>query len=93
MVYFSLFFQYFGLFSFIGCIVLLILVNKEIKKQLPTIEEKQEMIKKGIITGKEKKLVLRQKTIQYRYNKKFQEELRKAISKETLRQHSVNKKS
>ena len=83
MVFFSAFFQYFGLFAFIGCIILLFLVRKELRKQLPTAEEKQDMINKHIITGKEKKKVLREKTLQYRYQKKFNEELKKALANKT----------
>ena len=79
------FFQYFGFFAFIGCIVLVVLINKELKKQLPTEQEKQEMIKKGLIKGNEKKRILRQQTLNYRYQKKFQEELKKALTKQTQR--------
>lgn len=79
MLALGLFFQYFGLFSLIGIIILFILCNKELKKRLPTKEEKEEMIRKGLITGKERKLVLSEKTTAFRYEKKFNEELRKAI--------------
>lgn len=79
MLAISLFFQYFGLFSFIGVIILVILCNKELKKRLPTKEEKEDMIKKGLITGKEKKLALSEKTTAYRYEKRFNEELKKAL--------------
>lgn len=83
MVFLSAFFQYFGLFAFIGCIVLFFLIRKELKKQLPTAEEKQEMIKKNIITGKEKKKVLREKTLIFRYQKKIDLEVQNALLKKT----------
>ncbi len=88
-MFFSVFFEYFGFFSFIGCIILLILVQKELKKQLPTSDERAEMLQRGIITGKEKKKVLRQKTMTYRYDKRFQAELKKALLRQT---QNVNKK-
>ena len=83
MIFVSSFFQYFGFFAFIGCIILLILVQKELTQQLHTEDEKQDMIKKGLITGSEKKAVIRQKTTAYRYDKKFKEELKKALLKQT----------
>lgn len=86
MIFLTSFFQYFGFFAFIGCIVLIILVNKELKKQLPTEAEKKEMLAKGLITGSEKKKVLREKTLKFRYDKKFKEELKKALTKQTQSQ-------
>ena len=45
------------------------------------------MLKKGLITGKEKKLALSEKTTAYRYDKKFKEELKKALLNQTKNQN------
>ena len=87
MLALGLFFQYFGICSLFGVIFLLIMCNKELKKRLPTKEEKEDMLKKGLITGKEKKLVLSEKTTAYRNEKKFKDELKKALLNQTKNQN------
>lgn len=78
MVGISLFFQYFGFFSFIGAMILFVLVSKELKKQLPSEEEKKQLISlKWISQDEKKKKVLREKTMKLRQEKMFAEYCRK----------------
>lgn len=73
-----LFFQYFGFFTFIGMIILVILCNKELKKQLPTKEEKAELENLKLIkSGEKNKKVLRTATAKLRQEKVFAEYCRK----------------
>ena len=67
-----LFFTYFGIFAFVGVIIITILLNKELKKQLPTEQEKKELVESGIISTdcKDKKL-LRSATTELRLMKEF----------------------
>ena len=86
MIAISLFFQWFGFFAFIGAIVLFVMINKELKKQLPTEEEKQELIAQNLISANEKnKKVLRDKTLTLRAQKRLMqavnEELQKRLEK------------
>lgn len=71
-----IFFTYFGIFAFIGVVVIFFLVNKELKKELPTEEEKQELIKAGAISSdcKDKK-ILRSATRELRLMKEFAKKL------------------
>lgn len=74
----SLFFQYFGVFTFIGMIILVILCNKELKKQLPTKEERVQLENMKLIkTGEKNKKVLRNATAKLRQEKMFAEYCRK----------------
>lgn len=74
----SLFFQYFGFFSFIGAIILFILVKKELKRQLPTEDERKQLISlKMIKSDEKKKKVLREATLKFRQEKVFAEYCRK----------------
>lgn len=72
----AVFFQYFGFFAFIAMIVLTIMIKKELKKQLPTAEEKEELIKNGFINSdcKDKK-ILRSATTKLRYQKQLAKEI------------------
>ena len=55
-----LFLSYFGLFCLVGMAILIFIVNKELKKQLPTEQEKQIMVTCGLISKDEKnKKILR----------------------------------
>lgn len=74
----SLFFQYFGFFAFIGGLILVFLVRKDLKKQLPTEEEKKQLIDNKLIKDNEKsKKVLRQATLKLRQEKIFADYCRK----------------
>ena len=74
----SLFFQYFGFFAFVGLIILAILVNKELKKQLPTEDEKKQLVSLGLIKKDEKKKkILREATMKLRQEKVFADYCRK----------------
>lgn len=66
------FFTYFGIFAFVGVIIITILLNKELKKQLPTEQEKKELVEAGVISAdcKDKKL-LRSATQELRLMKEF----------------------
>lgn len=78
MVGISLFFQYFGFFALIGSIILVILVRKELKKQLPTEEERKQLIALKMINADEKKKkVLRNATLKLRQEKVFADYCRK----------------
>lgn len=79
---FQTFFMYFGIFAFIGAIVLTILVNKELKKQLPTAEERKEMENFNILqSGKKyKKSELRSLTAKYRYQKQLDDYVAQVLS-------------
>lgn len=62
-----IFFTYFGLFTFIGLIIISFLTSRELKKQLPTEAEKQMMVSIGLISSGEKnKKVLRHQTSIFR---------------------------
>lgn len=78
MVGISLFFQYFGFFAFIGSLIIVILVRKELKKQLPTEDEKKQLIDNKLIKENEKsKKILRQATLKLRQEKMFADYCRK----------------
>lgn len=82
---FSVFFQWFGVFAFIGFIIISILVNKELKKQLPTPEEKKILITSGVIQPNEKnKKVLREKTMQHRARLQLVEQVKKYMKDNNL---------
>lgn len=68
-----IFFTYFGVFAFFGVGILFILVTRELKKELPTEEEKNELVKLGLIEPncKDKKK-LRAYTQQLRVFRSFQ---------------------
>lgn len=73
---FSLFLQYFGLFCLIGIVIAFILIAKENKKQLPSNDEKMELIELGLISENEQdKKVLRARTMTLRTYKAFIQEL------------------
>ncbi len=64
---FSSFLSFFGLFCLIGCIVLFIMIKRLEKKQLPTEQERQALVKLGLLqVGETNKKVLREKTTAYR---------------------------
>lgn len=67
-----IFFTYFGVFAFFGVGILFVLVTRELKKELPTPEERQELIKLHLIDEncKDKK-ILRAYTTQLRVFKQF----------------------
>ena len=74
----SVFFQYFGVLAFILMIILIVLCNKELKKQLPTEEEKKQLIQfKLIKEGEKNKKVLRLATARLRQEKMFADYCRK----------------
>ena len=78
MVGVSLFFQYFGILSFILMIILIVMCNKELKKQLPSDDEKKQLIQYKLINENEKnKKVLRQATARLRQEKMFADYCRK----------------
>ena len=83
MIFLGSFFQIFGFLAFIGCIVIFIMSSKLLKKELPTEQEKKEMIAKHWITGTEKKMQLRQITLKYRYFKEFKEMQKNSLVNQT----------
>ena len=82
---FSVFFQWFGVFAFIGTIIITILCNKELKKQLPTEEEKKILVASETIQPNEKnKKVLRAKTMELRARLHLVQEVKKYIQENGL---------
>ncbi len=70
----SVFFQWFGVASFFGVIAISAMARKELKKQLPTAEEKEELIKQGKISADCKnKKILRAATAELRLVKQFEQ--------------------
>lgn len=81
----SVFFQWFGVAAFIGMLVMTVLVNKELKKQLPTEVEKAEMLERKFISeqelnDKKQRQLVRTITADFRVLKKY-ENLKNASQK------------
>ena len=83
MVFLGSFLQWFGLFSLIGCIVIFIMSARLLKKELPTEQERKELLAKGWIKENDKKFVLRQQALKLRYYKEFKQEQKNALLKQT----------
>ena len=81
-MFISVFFQWFGVAAFIGMLVMTYLVNKELKKQLPTEAEKAEMLERKFISelnDKKQRQFVRSITADFRVLKKY-ENMKKASS-------------
>ena len=83
-MFISVFFQWFGVAAFIGMLVMTYLVNKELKKQLPTEVEKAEMLERKFISeselnDKKQRQLVRSITADFRVLKKY-ENMKKASS-------------
>ena len=84
-MFISVFFQWFGVAAFIGMLVMTYLVNKELKKQLPTDVEKAEMldrkfISEQVLNDKKQRQLVRTITSDFRVLKKY-ENLKNASQK------------
>ena len=84
-MFISVFFQWFGVAAFIGMLVMTYLVNKELKRQLPTEDEKSEMLARKFISeeqlnDKKQRQLVRSITADFRVLKKY-ENLKNASQK------------
>lgn len=84
-MFISVFFQWFGVAAFIGMLVMTYLVNKELKRQLPTEDEKAEMLSRKFISeeqlnDKKHRQLVRSITADFRVLKKY-ENLKNASQK------------
>ena len=76
-MFISVFFQWFGVAAFIGMLVMTYLVNKELKRQLPTEVEKAEMLDRKFISevqlnDKKQRQLVRSITADFRVLKKYE---------------------
>jgi len=86
----SLFFQWFGVLAFIGSIALFVMVRKVLKKEMPTEQEKQELIISGKVNSTCKKnSIWRSETQKLRYRKQVLAEVSKELERIALEQEQV----